>query len=351
MGQMRGGAVRLRPETDGAVVDRLERLAADTLAAAGCIDAAITLARELAETEAPRSTSERFEQLATIAASDVTVARVVEPHLDARAILSEWGGEVPHSGVFGVYAAEAGGVSVWGEQQEDHTWRLTGTKPWCSLAARLDSALVTAWTGEGTRRLFAVSLSSAGVEVTGGVWKARGLTDVPSGPVEFRSVAATPVGADGWYLERQGFAWGAIGVASVWWGGAIGVARRLVEAVATRTPDQLTLHHLGAVDLALTRGRLALADAADLADSGRLDRAAAALTAQRTRSIVAAAAEEVLSRTAHALGPAPLAFEEIHARRVADLGLYLRQDHAERDVAALGRSLATAFAEGGSGPW
>ena len=39
----------------------------------------------------------------------------------------------------------------------------------------------------------------------------------------------------------------------------------------------------------------------------------------------------------HALGPAPLAFDADHAARVADLEIYLRQHHAERDVAALGR--------------
>ncbi|HET7399524.1 MAG TPA: acyl-CoA dehydrogenase, partial [Intrasporangium sp.] len=37
-----------------------------------------------------------------------------------------------------------------------------------------------------------------------------------------------------------------------------------------------------------------------------------------------------------------LAFEEEHARRVADLRLYVRQEHAERDQAALGRFLVAA---------
>jgi hypothetical protein len=47
----------------------------------------------------------------------------------------------------------------------------------------------------------------------------------------------------------------------------------------------------------------------------------------------------VLERVGHALGPAPLARDERHARRVADLQLYLRQHHAERDEAALGRAV------------
>jgi hypothetical protein len=49
---------------------------------------------------------------------------------------------------------------------------------------------------------------------------------------------------------------------------------------------------------------------------------------------------------AHALGPAPLAQETEHARRVADLELYVRQHHAERDEAALGRKIIS-----GERPW
>jgi hypothetical protein len=54
---------------------------------------------------------------------------------------------------------------------------------------------------------------------------------------------------------------------------------------------------------------------------------------------VADAVERTLTQVGHALGPAPLAFDEEHARRVADLQLYVRQHHAERDLAALGRAV------------
>ena len=57
------------------------------------------------------------------------------------------------------------------------------------------------------------------------------------------------------------------------------------------------------------------------------------------REVVASACEDVLRRSAHGLGPGPLATDEAHARRVADLELYLRQWHAERDQASLGRLL------------
>ena len=54
------------------------------------------------------------------------------------------------------------------------------------------------------------------------------------------------------------------------------------------------------------------------------------------RQVVADSADEILTRVGHALGPAPLTGDEDHARRVADLTVYLRQHHAERDLARQG---------------
>ena len=82
--------------------------------------------------------------------------------------------------------------------------------------------------------------------------------------------------------------------------------------------------------------RAALAGAAADVDGGRADAAAGELLALRVRSVVAACAERVLQRTGHALGPAPLTLDADHAARAADLTVYLRQHHAERDVARLG---------------
>ena len=51
------------------------------------------------------------------------------------------------------------------------------------------------------------------------------------------------------------------------------------------------------------------------------------------------------------LGPAPLAFDADHARRTADLRLYIRQHHGARDDAALGAAVLEAEARpAGEGP-
>ena len=142
------------------------------------------------------------------------------------------------------------------------------------------------------------------------------------------------------------FRLGRRGRGACWYGGAVGLARTLHAKLSDREPDQIGLMHLGALDLRLSAARWALAAAARSIDEGRADGAAGVIMSGRVRGIVAGAAEEALQRLGHALGPAPLAQDEEHARRVADLEIYLRQHHAERDDVALGRQLLT-----GGTPW
>ena len=58
-----------------------------------------------------------------------------------------------------------------------------------------------------------------------------------------------------------------------------------------------------------------------------------------------AAALTVLDRTGRALGPAPFATDPRYAWAAADLPVYLRQSHAERDLAQLGAAVAADSAE------
>jgi hypothetical protein len=72
----------------------------------------------------------------------------------------------------------------------------------------------------------------------------------------------------------------------------------------------------------------------------------AELTARRVRAVVEKAVDEALTRTDRALGPGPLCLDERHARAVADLTVYVRQSHGERDLAALGALAAADHADG-----
>lgn len=277
----------------------------------------------------------RWELLATVGAQSLTVARVLEPHLDAVAILTEAGEDTETGSTWGVWAAE-GPPPRLEAQPVGETWALHGRKHWCSLAAEVTHALVTAWVGDDERRLFRVALSSPGVTVEDGRWVPAGLGRVATTSVHCDGVAAAPVGEAGWYLERDGFWWGGIGVAAVWYGGAVGLARTLLAHTHARTPDQVALVHLGEVDADLAAARAALTDAAAAVDSGTCTGPEALLLAARTRHVVASVVERVAARVARAVGPGPLSSDPAHVARVADLALYVRQHHAERDAAGLG---------------
>lgn len=339
------GAVTLRP--GDAAADAVRDAAASARDVpdfgrdvAATLDWARVTVSTVARGHAPR---EQWELLATTARIDVAAARMLEPHLDALNILAEAGARsdtlsrigADARSTWGVFAAEGPGVRLSAHETADG-WRLHGTKPWCSLAAHLSHALVTAHV-DGGRRLFAVALRGVGVRPHPGPWIARGLADVVSAPVDFDDVPAEPIGGVDWYTRRAGFAVGAIGVAACWWGGASGLMPALARAARRDDADQLARLHLGRADAALWAARAALSEAAD-------DRTVdAGLLAARVRSVVADAAELTLRECDHALGPAPLVADEAHARRVADLHLYLRQHHGERDAVRVGRDAASSW--------
>lgn len=321
---------------DPTVPERLRKLAGDVpdrVALLGRLDEFGDAIMELDDVAG------QWSALATLAAYDLTVARAVEPHVDALTILGEADHPLRAQAAqfgWGVYAAEGPSQRLEARRGDDG-WVLEGRKPWCSLARDLDRALVTAWTGERTRRLFAVDLTDRRITTGDEPWAARGLVTVDSPSIVCDSVPAVPVGDDGWYLSRPGFAVGGMRVAAVWFGAAVALGRTLRQSASRREPDQIARMHLGAVDAALHRSRCVLADAAARVREGVPSDLGA--TALHTRSAVRRGAEEVMDRVAHALGPAPLVRDAAHAARVADLTVYLRQEHAERDDAALGAAV------------
>jgi len=295
-------------------------------------------------------TAALWELLAEVARRDVTAARIVEPHLDALAILAQAraaGIDVTAAlsavgagddASWGVFAAEGPDARLEASSDGNGGWRLRGRKPWCSLAGELTHALITAWIAPDARGLFAVSLRERGVTAQPGPWFARGLSEVVSAPVDFDGVAAAAIGEPGWYLSRPGFDLGGIGVAAVWWGGAVPLYDALLAAAARPGADQLAAAYAGAADAALWATRAVLAEAAQAADAD-LPAAEIGRIGARARAVTADAVERVLTIADHALGPGPLTADEEHARRVADLRIYTRQHHAERDLARLGRKV------------
>jgi alkylation response protein AidB-like acyl-CoA dehydrogenase len=284
-------------------------------------------------------TGERWQRLALLAEDDIVAARIAEAHVDAVAILHELGGKPPESGqLWGVWAAESPDAVLTATIVSGGAFLLNGTKVWCSGAGFCTHPLVTARLNDGRRGLFAVTVVDPAVKALPTTWWNAGMAGSDTRPVQFTNAHAVAVGDPGDYLNRPGFWHGAIGVAACWLGGARRVAEPLYRCAGSESADAYSLAHLGAVDAALAAGDAMLAAAAAQIDSDPFDRATKAqLLARRARAIVEHGADEAISRTGRALGPGPLCQDGRHAQRVADLTIYIRQSHAERDLAELGR--------------
>jgi hypothetical protein len=283
-------------------------------------------------------TRERWAALADLAEEDLSLARLAEGHADALAILAELGEPAPPAGSrWGVWAAQPPGSGLTA-RRADRGWRLDGIKQYCSGAHSVTDALVTAAAPDGSR-LFAAS--TADLVPIAGTWPAVGMAASDTLDVRFAGIPAEPVGGPGSYIDRPGFAHGGAGVAACWYGGARGVGRTLLAAAAARDVGPHALAHLGAVDIALHTARTLLEVAAGEIDADPQDRQdGGKLRALRVRAFVEAVSTEVMHRVGRALGAGPLCHDEAHARRVADLTVYLRQHHAERNLAELGTLVA-----------
>ncbi|EFG64526.1 acyl-CoA dehydrogenase, partial [Streptomyces sp. SPB074] len=277
------------------------------------------------------ATGLRFAALRGVAEEDLAVARLVEGHTDALAILAELGGPAPAPGQrWGVWAAEPPGEGVRAaHDRAAGTWTLSGLKQYASGAHSCTHALVTARTERGPR-LFAVRLdrgtdgdgpadaerrtdadrgTHAGrgtYEPVPGTWPALGMAGSDTPGVRFDAAPAQPVGEADAYVRRPGFAHGGVGVAACWLGGAHAVAGALRRAAARRE-NPFTDAHLGAVDIELHAAGLALERAAAEIDADPEDaEGGAARRALRVRALVAASCERVLAHVGRATGAGPL---------------------------------------------
>ncbi|MFE2378776.1 acyl-CoA dehydrogenase [Streptomyces sp. NPDC059398] len=290
-------------------------------------------------------TADRFRALAELGREDLTLARLAEGHVDAVAIRYEIEGTRPDDGErWGVWAAQPPGPGLTATP-DGNRWRLDGVKPYCSGAHTCTHALVTADTPEG-RRLFSVQVTDGGVSPVAGTWQAVGMDASDSPDVSFSNVPAVAVGGVDAYLNRPGFEHGGIGVAACWLGGARAVADTLVESAARRPPDAHAAAHIGSVDMLISAAETVVERAAADIDADPSDICGGArIRGLRVRAFVEKVCSEVLHHAGRATGAAPLCHDTRHARAVADLTVYIRQHHAERDLAALGSLLVPGEGE------
>ena len=286
------------------------------------------------------ATLARWQALAVVAAHDLALVKLYEGHTDAIAILAEAGIDAG-DGLWGTWCAEAPAARL-ALRHDAAGFTVTGRKAWCSGATGVTHALVSCWNDAGQACLAAVALNQAGVTVTDTGWQAVGMAGSRSVDVVFVGAAATLVGEPGFYVDRPGFWHGGAGVAACWYGAAQALGGALHGSLAQRLAagqpvDAHRLAQLGEVDVALHATAALLRAAA-----AEIDAAPAAsgfARAMRVRLAVEACANTVLHVVGRALGAGPLCKDAQLARLFADLPVFLRQSHAERDLEALGRAM------------
>jgi len=289
-------------------------------------------------------TAQRWAALGDWGGRDLSLARLAEGHVDALAILAEARRAPAPGALYGVWASRSGGAAVRLESRGSSRV-LVGTMRFCSGARMLDRALVVADPPDGAqadsaqpggRLLLDVGVTVADVVPLPDTWCTAAMADADTLDVVFEGLAVGDgdlVGEPGWYVDRPGFALGGAGVAAVWWGGATGVLDRVLGHLRP-TPDPHQLAHVGELHAALAAANALLGQTAAAIDA---DPAADhGLAVATVRAAVERATREVIDRAPRIVGPAAFSRDADLARALADLTLYVRQHHAERDHAALG---------------
>ena len=285
------------------------------------------------------NTSERHRSLFEIGRMDLSLARMAEAHWDAVAILRENGSNPIPNCLYGVWASERPGQAITLERNHDSSFRINGQKMFCSGAGLVDRALITV--GGPQPQLVDADLrdNDRYLHFDDSEWKTNAFRETRTSTVTFEDLPVIPeelIGAPGWYLQRPGFWHGACGPAACWAGGAAG----LVEYANEQSrEDPHTLAHLGAMRASIWASLCYLNSAGREIDDAPKDRERALVRALTVRHLIEEACSDVLRRLSRAYGPHPVAMDEKISKRYQELGLYLRQSHAERDLEALGRAI------------
>jgi hypothetical protein len=279
-------------------------------------------------------TLQRLRTLYRFGEQDLSLARLAEAHTDAVAILAEAGLTPVPGALYGVWASDGPDSRVTAESADGAAAggaMLCGTKRYCSGANIVDIALITAHEKDAIQ-LFELPLTSPGVTVGAGGWATPAFAGTGTREIELNNVyldATARIGDANWYLERIGFWHGALGPAACWAGGAAGL---IAAALRLNRRDPHSLAHLGALK-AVRWGNLAILEqSAREIDSDPSNAALARERAYYARHLIERSCTEVLDRFGRATGPQLLAFDGAVAQRHGELGLYIRQCHAERDL-------------------
>lgn len=342
-------------------------------------------------------TLHRWRLLARVGAEDLALAKLFEAHTDALAILAELdpagtavGMPRPAAPTRPASAARAAAVApvltevvmalerpgdtqatvhpihlrpaygVWGTEGQDGRVEATpdadgrvllqGRKTWCAGAADVQRGLLTVWMPDGSGPWLAdVDLHQPGVTRDDSAWAAVGMAGAAAAELHFDRVPARLVGWAGAYTDRPGFWHGGAGLAACWHGALGALAQTLRVAVHRGEEDAWhLLLAMGQVDGLLSANAALLREAAAWIDHHPQNDARG--WTLRVRTATDDTAQQVIRVVTRALGPGPLCRHAGLARLLADLPVFLRQSHGDRDLATLGELAASADTEEAGGP-
>ncbi len=280
----------------------------------------------------------RHRLLAEFARRDVSLARLVEAHTDAIAILFEAGRQPVKNALYGVWASETPRQGIRVERRNSGIY-ISGTKAFCSGAGIVDRALVSIQTPDHLLADIDLRGNSESISLSSSGWIATAFAETNTAAAEFNNLPISGedlIGPAGWYILRPGFWNGACGPAACWAGGAAGL---MDYALAHPPKDPHGLAHLGAMHAAAWAMFSCLEKAGREIDAAPRDRDGAKIRALSLRHIVERLCADILERFGRAYGPRPLAFDAAISRRFQEVELYLRQCHAERDLESLSGQL------------
>jgi alkylation response protein AidB-like acyl-CoA dehydrogenase len=272
-------------------------------------------------------------QLFDVGRVDLTLARLVEGHADAVRILGE-AGCAAAPGLYGVWASRSAGTGLRAERGEEG-WCLEGELRFASGVDVVDRALVTASVEDGGHLLFDVAADRFRPDRS--TWRTPAMDASRSFTVHADLVVADPpVGAEGFYLGRRGFALGGLGVAAVWAGGARAVVDQVAAGLRRFSPTAHQLRRVGLMDQQAWQARAVLDHVAAILDEDAHRPPHQLVAAARTT--VVDACEQVVAEAGRVVGPGGLSTDERLARTLADLTVYVRQHHVDATLESRGRT-------------
>ena len=263
---------------------------------------------------------------------DLGIARLLEAHVDAAAILAEAGQAAATDTTYAVWASATPGVGL--------RWRhgaVSGSMHFCSASGVVDRALVLARDDDGGELLIDVEVrpDAARCRFDHGSWHTGALVSTATATATLDGLPGRVVGEQpGWYLQRPGFWHGACGPAACWSGGALG----LLDTARERSPSgphaEAALGALAVEEFAMAA---VLREAGEAIDRSPADARHARRIALMTREFVERSCARLTDVFERTFGPRPFVQHAETWQRFVDVHLYLRQCHGPRDLETLGR--------------